>query len=72
MKLIGVADIDVEAPGIKRAKELNVYTTYYYKVTAVDTSGNEGSSSTQVYATTPQLNVQISRTQVDIAKNRFQ
>jgi hypothetical protein len=30
MKLIGVADIDPEAPGIKRAKELNVYTTADY------------------------------------------
>lgn len=31
MKLIGVADIDLEAPGVKRAKELNVYTTADYR-----------------------------------------
>jgi len=30
MKLIGVADIDPEAPGVKRAKELNLYTTTDY------------------------------------------
>ena len=27
MKLIGVADIDQEAPGMKRARELNIFTT---------------------------------------------
>jgi PAS domain S-box-containing protein len=30
MKLIGVADIDPKAPGIKRAEELNIYTTTDY------------------------------------------
>ena len=31
MRLVGVADIDPEAPGIKRAKELNAYTTEDYR-----------------------------------------
>ncbi|PTL84294.1 glycoside hydrolase [Vitiosangium sp. GDMCC 1.1324] len=32
---------------------LSASTTYYYKLTAVDTSGNESSASTQASATTP-------------------
>jgi len=31
MKLIGVADIDPEAPGIKRAASLGIYTTVDYR-----------------------------------------